>query len=273
MDARRGIQFLGQMSLEQQIRPKDINEALYVARNNSPSKSIKLARMYAQRELELDEMLRIKYSKGVRWLAKLLKESGPNLYSIYVLQMAVDWKMLIDANMLLQLPSEARSTSIVRLAEEKHFLQFRHGGERHFMHVLRVGLNVARHYLEKGDKENALEGFVVGVGHDLLEDTDLTESELETHVWNTAPIKALTHVEEEEPDEIYLARVAIGGELSIITKRYDKLDNILKLVEAPGEFRQRKIAENLAALPLWQAMDPDGARMIETALHQVRLGG
>jgi len=41
------------------------------------------------------------------------------------------------------------------------------------------------------------------------------------------------------------------------------------LRQAPREFRERKLAEVRAALPLWHEIDPEGAPQIEALLEEV----
>jgi len=82
-------------------------------------------------------------------------------------------------------------------------------------------------------------------------------------------VRAVSHEEEEEPDSVYLRRVAAGGPLAVVVKRSDRLDNLNTLRYAPIGFRERKLAEVRAALPLWQEIDPAGAPMIEALLEEV----
>ena len=108
------------------------------------------------------------------------------------------------------------------------------------------------------------------LGHDLYEDTKTSVQELiklfGQEVSNN--IVALSHIEEEEPDEIYLARVAAAGRIAVLVKRFDRLDNIESLARAPEEFQQKKLKEIRIALPFWQQIDPDGAREIETGVEK-----
>jgi (p)ppGpp synthase/HD superfamily hydrolase len=106
---------------------------------------------------------------------------------------------------------------------------------------------------------------LAGVLHDILEDTPTTDEELrrEFGIEVARIVRALSHKEEEEADEVYLSRVANGGRLAVLVKRFDRLDNIRSLAKAPANFRARKLAEIRSALPLWYLIDPEGAREIE----------
>ena len=83
-------------------------------------------------------------------------------------------------------------------------------------------------------------------------------------------MRAVSHVEEEEPDLVYLSRVASGGKLAVLVKRFDRLDNLLSLAKTPAEFRAKKLTEITAALPIWYHIDPEGAPQIEAELKKLR---
>jgi (p)ppGpp synthase/HD superfamily hydrolase len=105
----------------------------------------------------------------------------------------------------------------------------------------------------------------------VLEDTDATDAALADLFGARVAkvVRALSHVEEEEPDAVYLRRVAAGGPLAVIAKRSDRLDNLDTLRYAPHEFRERKLKEIRVALPLWYEIDPEGAPQIEVLLEEV----
>ena len=95
----------------------------------------------------------------------------------------------------------------------------------------------------------------------LLGDKDRLEKDLEAV--SPANMEANPGDEEEQADEVYLSRVANGGRNAVLTKRFDRLDNIKALANAPAEFRAMKLAEIRSALPIWYRIDPDGACEIE----------
>ena len=95
------------------------------------------------------------------------------------------------------------------------------------------------------------------------------DSPAAARAWAARIVRAVSHEEEEEPDSVYLRRVAAGGPLAVVFKRSDRLDNLNTLRHAPIRFRERKLAEVRAALPLWQEIDPAGAPMIEALLEEV----
>ena len=162
----------------------------------------------------------------------------------------------------------------VRFAFERHFGQERPGGEPQVNHLLRVGLAAAEFALaETPEKLGVL--VASGVLHDVLEDTPSTDEELRERFGKevTRIVRALSHEEEEEPDEVYLGRVAKAGNLAVFVKRFDRLDNLRTLVNAPAEFRRGKLAEVREELPIWHIIDPEGSRQIEKALESIERAG
>lgn len=160
-----------------------------------------------------------------------------------------------------------------RFAIDRHAGQMRMGGEPHALHVLRVGLACAR-YGAAHRPADAVVLALAGILHDTLEDTPTSPQELHellgSYGEQVVPlVQALSHEEEEEPDEIYLARVAAGGELAVLVKRHDKLDNLRSLLQASAEFRRCKVAETRAALPIWRRIDPEGALLMERFLDNL----
>ena len=67
-----------------------------------------------------------------------------------------------------------------------------------------------------------------------------------------------------------LGRVAAGGRLAILVKRCDRLDNLQSLASTPKNFRETKLAEVEAALPIWRRIDSQGATLIESLLASLR---
>jgi len=175
-------------------------------------------------------------------------------------------------------PKIASAVAFVGLV---HSGQKRPGGESQYDHLMRVA-EIASRFADRYqqddvpaelrlDDEEALDLITAAVLHDTLEDTDTTDDELAEQFGERVAriVRAVSHEEEEEPDEVYLRRVAAGGRLAVIVKRCDRLDNLNTLRRAPHEFRKRKLAEIRAALPLWQEIDPDGAPLIEELLQEV----
>ena len=95
-----------------------------------------------------------------------------------------------------------------------HAGQMRPGGESQVEHVQRVALRATQFVFTGAvDISDAEDLVVSALLHDVLEDTDATDAELiqlfgerVAHV-----VRAVSHEEEEEPDVVYLRRVAAGG--------------------------------------------------------------
>ncbi len=157
-------------------------------------------------------------------------------------------------------------------AQVGHKGQTRPGGESQIEHVMRVALIAAQFACDNGLLGSDAEDLIVSaLLHDVLEDTDTTDAALAEQFGERVArvVRALSHEEEEEPDAVYLRRVAVGGCLAVTVKRSDRLDNLNTLRHAPPEFRERKLAEIRSALPLWYEIDPDGAPLIEELLREV----
>ena len=153
---------------------------------------------------------------------------------------------------------------------EKHAGLTRPGGEPAPAHLLRVGLRAARYATAKAPADT-VELVQSALLHDVVEDTSTTAAEVAKRSGSAvaANVAAVSHYEEEESDEVYLSRVAAGGRNAVLTKRFDRLDNLETLANAAPEFRARKLAEVRTALPIWRRIDPDGATEIESMLIQV----
>lgn len=157
----------------------------------------------------------------------------------------------------------------IKFALERHAGQFRLGGEPHISHVLRVGIAAGEYAMVEMPEHTAVL-VMAGVLHDVLEDTQTTDQELCSLFGSevTRIVRALSHEEEEEPDEVYLGRIAKAGELAVLVKRFDRLDNLRALAKAPVVFRKKKLAEIKRALPIWQKIDPKGASQIQEELER-----
>ena len=134
-----------------------------------------------------------------------------------------------------------------RFAESKHAGQVRLDGEPHFYHVLRVGFAAAEYALAHDFEPAKFRTLVLSaVLHDVLEDTPTTDEELAAQFGTEVAriVRAVSHIEEEEPDSVYLSRVASGGKLAVLIKRFDRLDNLLTLVGTPAEFRTKRLTKS-----------------------------
>ncbi len=160
------------------------------------------------------------------------------------------------------------------LATARHEGQLRQGGQQYICHPVRVAIACATYAIRAAwDSATTANLVASALLHDVIEDTATTEAEIAQAFGQEVArvVRAVSHEDEEEPDEVFLGRVASGGGLPILVKRFDKLDNVVSLAQAPEEFRLRKIAETRAALPIWQRMDPEGAREIEAALCALQI--
>lgn len=166
----------------------------------------------------------------------------------------------------------SKINTALAFANARHAGQMRPGNESQIEHVQRVALRATRFAFDGEVGANDAEDLVVSaLLHDVLEDTDATDAQL-TELFGERVakiVRAVSHEEEEEPDAVYLSRVAAGGPLAVIVKRSDRLDNLDTLRRAQREFRQRKLMEVRAALPIWYEIDPVGAPLIEDLLVEV----
>ena len=155
-------------------------------------------------------------------------------------------------------------------ATKKHRGQVRPGGEPQMDHVNRVAERAARFVFSLPEKL-AIDCICAAYLHDVVEDTPVTRIQIARMFGERVAkiVQAVSHEEEEEPDEVYLARVATGGHLAVIVKRADRLDNLDTLRNAPREFCQRKLAEIRRALPIWYQIDPVGAPLIDALVKEI----
>lgn len=172
-------------------------------------------------------------------------------------------------------PEGVRKAALNALAfaEKAHVGQMRPGGEPQIHHVVRVvGLALIVGQLESLD-DATFAGLVAAAAlHDVLEDTSCSDEDLAAEFGGEVArvVRAVSHVSEEESDELYLSRVAAGGRLAVLVKRCDRLDNLESIARAPKNFREVKLAEVEAALPIWRRIDPDGAIQIESLLRRLQ---
>jgi hypothetical protein len=156
----------------------------------------------------------------------------------------------------------------IAMAVSRHREQHREGGEMYANHVLRVGKRAAEYARAQGMGAKLIQAAIL---HDILEDTSTTEEEVEQKFGKEILeiVKAVSHRDEEESDEEYLNRVAAGGKLAVLVKRFDRLENLKDLTKAPKEFRLRKLRELEQAIPIWQRIDPEGAIEIEKITREM----
>jgi len=200
-----------------------------------------------------------------------------NMDKMGQLETLTDGKQLQEMVQLTKLitelsPSE-QATKIrdaIAMAISRHKEQHREGGEMYAGHVLRVGKRAAE-YAQQQKLENPAEFIQAAILHDILEDTPTEQNELSRRFGDEVVriVQALSHIDENEPDEEYLGRVEQGGELAILVKRFDRLENLNDLANAPKEFRTQKLRELEQALPIWQRMDPEGAVEIERIMREM----
>jgi hypothetical protein len=180
------------------------------------------------------------------------------------------------AGQLLGLVPAKDREAVTRTAElvlKRHEGQLRKGGEPHTNHVLRVGIAAAEYALAHGFEPERFRILVLSaILHDTLEDTPTSDEELIAQFGSEIAriVRAVSHVEEEEPEEVYLSRVAEGGELAVLVKFFDRMDNFACLKDAPLKFRQKVIRLQTKALPIWQRICPGGAPQIEAELDRLR---
>ncbi|MBU4580292.1 HD domain-containing protein [Patescibacteria group bacterium] len=266
MEAKDGIGFLAVLISQGYMTYADLKEAIRIAEKNSPSSAFdRAARHYGIHYGIVSEQRA--FAKGVRWLAMIRRDESPAAFYEAITRL-----------LAIQLVSNASQgikdqvEQAVEFALKRHTGQMRPGGEPQAIHLLRVGiaavLYARRQHLPEKEFLILVQSDIL---HDVLEDTETKDEELIKLFGKevTQIVRALSHIEEEEPDEVYLARVAEGGKLAVLAKRFDRLDNICSLVKMPIEFRNHKIEEIKKALAIWRKIDPEGSREIENALKEV----
>ncbi len=174
-----------------------------------------------------------------------------------------------EAALFLAVPSYDRSAveATVAFMKERHTGQERPGGEPQILHALRVAVRAAQ-FASIECPDDLLVLVQAALCHDLLEDTETTDADLEARFGRVVArtVRAVSLESEDEPDEVWTVRVKVGGRLAILTKRFDRLDNIAHLGNAPADFRQMWLPQVRANLAFWRPIDPDGADQIEEIL-------
>jgi (p)ppGpp synthase/HD superfamily hydrolase len=266
MEAKDGIDFLAFLISQGRMAYTDLKEVIRIAEENSPSSAFDRAARYYGIHYGIVHEQRA-FAKGVRWLAMIRRDESPEAFYEALAK-------LLTIQLVSNVPKGIRDQveQAIEFALKCHTGQVRPGGEPQAIHLLRVGiaavLYVNRRHLSEKEFLILVQSDIL---HDVLEDTATKDEELMNSFGSEVAqiVRALSHAEEEEPDEVYLARVAKGGKLAVLAKRFDRLDNICSLVKMPIEFRNRKVEEVKKALAIWQRIDPDGAREIEIALKEV----
>lgn len=126
----------------------------------------------------------------------------------------------------------------LEFAAKKHSGQFRVGGKPYITHPIAVAELVK----EKGYD---IEYQIAGLFHDLLEDTDATEEEIERygneHILEA--VKLLTKTKGYVMEE-YVEGIC-SNEMAKVVKTADRLHNLLCAVETSEEFKKRYILETV----------------------------
>lgn len=225
---------------------------------------------------ELAELSKAIEAKFQRWFSDtdylLFLE---NMKKMEQLETLTDGKQLQEAVQLAEqitkLAPSGQTEKIreaIAMAVSRHKAQHREGGEMYVNHVLRVGKRAAEYAQSQGLDAEFIQAAIL---HDILEDTPTTEEEIQQRFGKEILeiVKAVSHRDEDEPDEEYLNRVAAGGNLAVLVKRFDRLENLNDLTKAPKEFRLRKLRELGQAIPIWQKIDPEGAVEIEKIMREM----
>lgn len=180
--------------------------------------------------------------------------------------------MKINSQKLIGMVSEKLRNAVeaaIEFANQKHLNQIRPGGEAQIEHLLRVALRAAEYMKNHIEDEDSEKLVIASLLHDVIEDTFVTAEEIKNLFGEEVAqaVQAVSHKYEEEPDEEYLRQVALGGKLAILVKRFDRLDNLESLKNAPVKFREQKIREIKKALPIWEEIDSKGAEQIKNMLR------
>jgi len=126
----------------------------------------------------------------------------------------------------------------ITLAVSAHAGQTDKAGEPYILHVLRVML-----------AQKDVEAMTVAALHDVVEDTDITISDLREAGWSTrvvAAVDALTHRDGE--DYFDFTRRAASNELARPVKIADLRDNLRQSTDAGAQDRRTRYLEALALL-------------------------
>lgn len=148
-----------------------------------------------------------------------------------------DYKSLFRGSMMLLSPQVEIA---LRMACKYHFGKMRKGDdEQYIIHILEISRLLYGH----GGKDVDPETIVASLCHDLLEDTNCPESEIEELCGPEVLkiVKAVTndgHLEWEEKKSKYIDTTRAGGEKAMIVCLADKIVNIealIKIYKREGE--------------------------------------
>jgi len=151
-------------------------------------------------------------------------------------------------------------------AERMHVGQKRVGGEPYINHLFRVAIALAD-YCFKNNTPNPKVSVISAILHDVVEDTEAALEDVRENFGEEVAkiVDSLSHtanpdgsVNEDEPDEVYLARVAGGGHIAIIIKRFDMLDNLSSVKETQKDFYDHCVKNYNGKLKIWGVIDPVG---------------
>lgn len=132
--------------------------------------------------------------------------------------------------------TDAKFEKALEFAAEKHNGQCRKGGEPYITHPLAVAQLLK-------DQGYSIEYQIAGLFHDLLEDTDATEAELEQLGSDEIcqAVKLLTKYPGYVMSE-YIAGIR-ANKMAFAVKAADRLHNLRCSLTADREFRERYIEE------------------------------
>ena len=131
---------------------------------------------------------------------------------------------------------EERLNNALSFATEKHKGQFRVGGDEYITHPMAVAEIVK----EQG---YGIDVQIAALFHDLLEDTDATETEI-LSLGGERVLKAVKLLTKENGYDMaeYVSRIR-ADEIAFAVKAADRLHNLRSAVFADDNFKRRYIAE------------------------------
>lgn len=134
--------------------------------------------------------------------------------------------------------AEMNFKKALEFAERKHNGQFRIGGEEYITHPVAVAEIVK-------NKGYGLEYQVTALFHDLLEDTDATESEI-LALSNKNVLDAVKILTKSKPCNMakYVAEIK-KNEIAFVVKTADRLHNLQSAFCTDEEFKTQYVAESL----------------------------
>ena len=133
---------------------------------------------------------------------------------------------------------EERYDNALRFAAEKHKGQFRIGGDEYITHPMAVAEIVKR-------QGYGIDVQIAALFHDLLEDTDATESEI-LKFGNEEILKAVKLLTKQKGYDMaeYVAGIRHNG-LALAVKAADRLHNLRCALVTDTEFKRKYIFETV----------------------------